>query len=180
MPLSRRNLIGFFVACGLSVPAATQAEVPSVSFASIDGGDIALGDFRGRPVMIVNTASRCGFTPQYDGLQKLYDSYSASGLVVLAVPSDSFNQELETEADVAAFCELNYNLSLPMTEITPVRGPNAHPFYRWLEDAHGVKPRWNFTKVLLDGDGRYVAHFGSSTRPTSPIVLRQIEALLSS
>lgn len=180
MLLSRRALIAISLAAGVGVPMRGLTDVPDFSFASIDGGTLALSDWRGGPVLVVNTASRCGFTPQYDGLQALHDQYSSQGLVVLTVPSDSFNQELSSEAEVAEFCELNFNLTLPMTEITPVRGRDAHPFYQWLADAHGVAPRWNFTKVLLDADGRYVAHFGSTTRPNAPSVTRQIEALLPS
>ncbi|MDJ0859092.1 MAG: glutathione peroxidase [Dinoroseobacter sp.] len=178
--MSRRALIAASLAAGVVSPAFSQAKAPDFTFASIDGGEISLSELRGRPVLVVNTASRCGFTPQYDGLQALHDRYSGQGLYVLTVPSDSFNQELSTEAEVAEFCELNFNLTLPMTEITPVRGPKAHPFYRWLASTHNVAPRWNFTKVLLDADGRYIADFGSTTRPTSPALTRQIEALLSS
>ncbi|WP_425090783.1 glutathione peroxidase [Tropicimonas sp. S265A] len=180
MTLSRRTMILSALAGSVVSPALARAEVPAMSFPSIDGGMIDLADLRGNPVLVVNTASRCGFTPQYDGLQALHDTYSARGLVVLTVPSNSFNQELASEAEVAEFCELNYNLTVPMTEITPVRGPQAHPFYRWLNDVHGVAPRWNFTKVLLDANGQYVAHFGSTTRPTAPVLTRQIEALLAS
>jgi len=159
--------------------ARGQAETGAFGFDSIDGGRIELSAFRGRPVLVVNTASQCGFTPQYDGLQALHRIYGPQGVLVLAVPSDSFNQELASEEEVATFCEVNYNLTLPMTTITPVRGQRAHPFYRWLAQSHGVSPRWNFTKVLLDGQGAYVAHFGSRTRPTAPVLTAQIEALLA-
>lgn len=155
------------------VPEAAQ------SFASIDGGTLRLSDWRGHPVLVVNTASRCGFTDQYEGLQALQDRYGAEHLAVITVPSDSFNQELATAEDVAAFCEINYGLDLPMTDITPVRGPQAHPFYQWLEAEEGVAPTWNFTKVLLDADGAYVAHWGPTTRPTAPRLTREIDALLS-
>lgn len=179
MPVSRRLLLAMALGAMSLGVHRSHASVTGMSFASIDGGDIPLESLRGRPVLIVNTASRCGFTPQYDELQALYDHYKEDGLVVLAVPSNSFNQELETEAEVAEFCELNYSLTLPMAEITAVTGPNAHPFYNWLAVEHGVRPRWNFTKVLLDGEGRYVTHFGSTTRPMAPVVTRQIDALLS-
>ncbi|MFN3937072.1 MAG: glutathione peroxidase [Gemmobacter sp.] len=147
-------------------------------FASIDGGDIDLADWAGRPVLVVNTASRCGFTRQFDDLQALYDRFRDRGLVVLAVPSGDFRQELATNAEVAAFCAVNFDLDLPMTEITRVRGPDAHPFYRWLEQTHGFVPAWNFNKVLLDGKGRMVGTWGSATRPTSGPLVRAIEPLL--
>ena len=98
-------------------------------FKSADGGVINLEDFRGTPVLVVNTASRCGFTGQLEGLQKLSDSYQEQGLTVLAVPSNDFNQELATIEAVKEFCSVNYNLTLPMTDITSVRGKNAHPFF---------------------------------------------------
>lgn len=148
------------------------------TFDSIDGGKIRLSDLRGGPVLIVNTASQCAFTKQYDGLQELYDRYRAQGLTVLAVPSDDFRQELANGEQVKEFCAINFDLTLPMTDITPVRGGDAHPFYRWLLASEGVKPKWNFSKVLLDADGAFVANFGSMVRPTAPKLTRAIEAEL--
>ncbi len=148
-------------------------------FASIDGGRLDLAAWKGRPVLVANTASLCAFTPQYDELQALYDTYRDRGLVVLAVPSGDFRQELGSEAEVREFCELNYDLDLPMTEITHVRGPRAHPFYAWLRRAHGFEPAWNFNKVLLAPDGSLAATWGSMARPMSRPVRRKIEALLA-
>ncbi|PTW49755.1 glutathione peroxidase [Rhodovulum kholense] len=147
-------------------------------FASIDGGEIDLAAFHGQPVLVVNTASQCGFTPQYDGLQALQDRYGPRGLVVLAVPSDDFKQELADEAAVKEFCEVNFGLTLPMTEITHVKGPEAHPFYRWMAEAHGFTPGWNFNKVLLDGEGHPVATYGAFTTPKSAELTARIESLL--
>ncbi len=128
---------------------------------------------------MANTASQCAFTPQYDELQALYDAYRDRGLVVLAVPSDDFNQELATEEKVKEFCELNYDLDLPMTEITHVRGGQAHPFYQWVKAQTGFAPAWNFNKVLIGPDGQVVATYGSVMRPMSRKMRGQIEALLS-
>lgn len=150
----------------------------SFSFASIDGGTLALDDWRGRPVLVVNTASLCGFTPQYAGLQALYDRYRDRGLVVLAVPSDDFRQELDSAGEVKDFCELNYGLDLPMADITHVTGSAAHPFFRWLKDTHDFAPGWNFNKVLIGPDGAFVAGWGSVTRPESKAIVAEIEALL--
>ncbi|MBN2906034.1 MAG: glutathione peroxidase [Rhodobacteraceae bacterium] len=160
-------------------PAAVRAE-NGFRFASIDGGEIALDDYLGHPVLVVNTASECGFTPQYEGLQVLYERYGPQGLVVLAVPSDDFRQELSSEAKVKEFCEVNFGLTIPMTEITHVKGPKMHPFYRWLFDTRGFKPSWNFNKVLLGPDGKVVETWGSFTKPTDAKLTRRIEALLSS
>lgn len=168
------------LALGLTVaaPAARAVPAPAFSFESIDGGEFALDSFRGRPVLVVNTASRCGFTGQYDGLQSLHEQYGPAGLVVLAVPSNDFRQELASEAAVRDFCETNFDLTLPMTTITRVTGADAHPFYRWLRAEHGFSPSWNFNKVLLGPEGELVATYGALTRPTSRDLTGRIEALL--
>ena len=148
------------------------------SFESIDGGTVSLEEWRGGPVLVVNTASQCAFTRQYSALQKLYDDFRDRGLVVLAVPSDSFRQELDSAEAVKDFCELNYDLDLPMTDITPVTGPQAHAFYRKVKQETGFEPRWNFNKILLDPDGQVVATWGSAVKPGSSRVRREIEAYL--
>ncbi|WP_439523452.1 glutathione peroxidase [Marivita sp.] len=148
------------------------------SFASMDGGEIDLADWRGQPVLLVNTASRCGYTPQYDGLQALYDTYRDQGLVVLAIPSNDFRQELASNADVQDFCEVNFGLTFPMTTITSIRGDAAHPFYKWLEAEAGFTPGWNFNKVLIAPDGSVAATFGSNARPMSRPVTSAITGLL--
>ena len=150
----------------------------SFSFANIDGGTHQFDDWQGRPILLVNTASQCGFTDQYNGLQDLYDQYRDAGLVVLAVPSDDFNQELDTAAEVKEFCELNYATDLPMTDIAGVRGPGAHPLYAWIRKASGFQPAWNFNKVLIAPDGQVVATFGATVRPTASRITRRIEELL--
>ncbi len=159
-------------------PAIAAATPLSGTFASIDGGTYDLEEWRGKPVLVVNTASRCGFTKQYDDLQALQDRYGDDGLVVLAVPSNDFRQELGTDAEVKDFCEVNFNLTLPLTTITPVTGDAAHPFYAALRD-QGFEPEWNFNKVLLDGEGNLVSTWGATSRPTSPKITREIEALLN-
>lgn len=176
MPTRRLFLGG--MAAMVAVPV--RADVGGFTFPSIDGGTYRLGDWSGRPVLVVNTASLCGFTYQYEGLQALQDRYAAAGLVVLAVPSGDFRQELASEEDVKEFCEVTFGLTLPMTEITSVRGPQAHPFYRWLDRTHGFTPRWNFNKVLIGPDGSFVEAFGSNVRPTAPKLVRAIEGQLAS
>ncbi len=148
------------------------------SFASMDGGEIDLADWRGQPVLVVNTASRCGYTPQYDALQALYDTYRDQGLVVLAIPSNDFRQELASNADVQDFCEVNFGLTFPMTTITSIRGDAAHSFYKWLEAEAGFTPGWNFNKVLIAPDGSVAATFGSNARPMSRPVTSAITGLL--
>ena len=158
---------------------ATQAGAKQLTgtFASIDGGSLAIEDWIGQPILVVNTASRCGFTQQYDDLQTLYETYQDRGLVVLAVPSDDFRQELSSNEDVKDFCEVNFGLTIPMTEISSVRGRDAHPLYQSLRQA-GFEPRWNFYKALIGPDGTLVEGWGSTTSPLAPKVTRRIEALL--
>ncbi|MEM7212120.1 MAG: glutathione peroxidase [Pseudomonadota bacterium] len=165
--------------CGMAKAGPDTAH--AYSFVDIDGGVIDLAQFRGRPLMIVNTASRCGFTYQYDGLQALYDRYRERGFVVLTVPSDDFGrQELESETAVKAFCAVNFKLDLPMTSITRVRGRDAHPFYKWARGQLGPAnaPRWNFHKYLVDGNGALVEAFSSQIEPESAAVLTTVETLL--
>jgi glutathione peroxidase len=148
-------------------------------FDSIDGGTIDLDAFKGRPVLVVNTASLCGFAPQFDDLQALHDQYSKRGLVVLAVPSDDFKQELGSAEEVKEYCAANFDLTIPMTDITPVTGAQAHPFYAWLAKDEGFVPGWNFNKVLLGAEGEVLGTWGSVTKPTSRAIVDKITPLLT-
>jgi glutathione peroxidase len=148
-------------------------------FDSIDGGTIKMNDWAGQPILVVNTASRCGFTQQYDELQALYDQYRGRGLVVLAIPSNDFRQELATNEDVAEFCEVNFNLDIPMTTITPVKGAQAHPFYQWVAQSTGFVPNWNFNKVLIAPDGSVADTFTSRVSPTSQQITSKIKGFLA-
>ncbi|SLN46634.1 glutathione peroxidase [Roseisalinus antarcticus] len=176
----RRRLIAVLAAavCAPAAFGATGAVVPDAPFPSIDGGEISLAEFRGRPVLLVNTASLCAFTPQYEGLQAMWERYRDAGLVVLAVPSDDFRQELSSDAEVKDFCALTFGLDLPMTTISSVRGPQAHPVYRWLA-GQGVVPGWNFHKVLIGRDGTVLGQWPASVRPMSAPVTRAVEAALA-
>jgi glutathione peroxidase len=173
-----RSLTLVFTLLAAPVLAGTTPEPPSFSFANIDGGTIELDDWKGQPILVVNTASRCGFTPQYDGLQELYDTHREAGLVVLTVPSNDFRQELATAEQVAEFCAVNFGLTLPMTDITPVTGPGAHPFYAWLKETQGFEPKWNFNKVLIGPEGEVVATWGSTTRPMSAPITEAVAPYL--
>jgi glutathione peroxidase len=179
MDLHRRSLILALIAAPLAWTAqAASPTSPSSVFPSIDGGTLDLADFRGGPVLIVNTASRCGFTPQFDGLQALWERYRGRGLTVVGVPSKSFGQELDSAAAVKDFCEVNFAIDFPMTGLVEVTGPQAHPFYLWAAE-QGRAPTWNFHKVLLDGDGNIVAGFDQFTEPDDPDLIAAIEPLLA-
>ena len=135
--------------------------------------------YRGKVILVVNTASKCGFTGQYEGLEKLYDDYGDRGLVVLGFPSNDFaNQEPGTEDQIRDFCRLTYSVEFPMFEKTHVKKSNADPFFRYLGEQTGVYPKWNFYKYLIDRDGRVVETFSSITSPQSGKMIRAIENLL--
>lgn len=175
--MQRRTFLAALAAVAVGGAARAGGTVADFSFASIDGGALSLATFRGGPVLMVNTASRCAFTPQYDALQALYDRYRGRGLTVLGVPSNSFRQELADAGAVKEFCEVNFAIDFPMTGLAEVTGADAHPFYRWAA-AQGAKPSWNFHKILLDGEGRIAGQFATSVRPDAPEVIAAIEALL--
>ena len=155
-----------------------NAEIPYTIFKSIDGGIIDTNNWRGKPYLIVNTASKCGFTRQYAPLQKLYDRFHDQGLQMIAVPSDDFNQELDTDQEVKAFCELTYGIDMPMSVTTSVKGDKAHPFFKSLKEESGFVPSWNFNKVLIDRDGNLAATWGSTTNPMSTKIITAIKASL--
>ena len=165
-------------ALAICAAAPLSAATDASTFTSIDGGTLSLDDWTGQPVLVVNTASMCGYTPQFTALQELYDTYRERGLVVLAVPSDDFNQELSTASEVKDFCELQYGIDLPMTDITHVRGAAAHPFFKDVAAQTGFVPGWNFNKILLDGQGRVVGTWGSPVDPMGEAITDGVEALL--
>jgi glutathione peroxidase len=155
-----------------------NAEIPYTIFKSIDGGIIDTNDWRGKPYLIVNTASKCGFTRQYAPLQKLYDRFHDQGLQMIAVPSDDFNQELDTDQEVKAFCELTYGIDMPMSVTTSVKGDKAHPFFKSLKEESGFVPSWNFNKILIDADGELVQTWGSTTNPMSAKIISAVKSTL--
>lgn len=159
---------------GFQAKAADPA--PSFVFDSIDGGSYDTAAWRGKPVLVVNSASMCGYTPQYTDLQALSDLYGDKA-VVLAVPSNDFNQELASEAEVKEFCALNYDLTLPMTTIQHVAKGAVHPFYAWVRDSQGFEPGWNFNKVLIGPDGAFVQAWGSNAKPMGAVKAKMDEVI---
>ncbi|MEO0398071.1 MAG: glutathione peroxidase [Pseudomonadota bacterium] len=162
--------------------AIAQSSAHDFSFISIDGAPMPLSRFAGQPVLIVNTASLCGFTKQYAGLQSLYETYADKGLIVLGVPSNDFGgQEPGANAEIKGFCEANFNIRFPLTEKTTVTGANAHPFYRWARETLGAEaaPKWNFHKYLIGPDGALIAAFDSATTPQSNRITDAVDAAVS-
>ena len=146
----------------------------------ISGETIDFSEFKNKVVLVVNTASYCGFTKQYEELQVLWDKYSKKGLVVLAVPSNSFNQEKNNNSDVKEFCEVNFNITFPLSVITEVKGNNAHEIYKWAKSNHGnsAVPKWNFYKILINKEGKIEDTFSSLTKPLSNKIINKIESIL--
>ena len=162
----------------ISSAAPALTDIGAFSFGSIDGGSLNLSDYKGKAILVTNTASRCGFTNQYADLEQLHNSYKQRGLVVIAVPSNDFNQELSSNSKVKEFCDVSFGLTVPMTEVTSVRGKKAHPFFSWLKKEHGFQSKWNFYKVLLDKSGRFHSSYNSFTKPNSPSLLKVVDEVL--
>ncbi len=147
---------------------------------SISGEIINFKDYENKVVLIVNTASYCGFTNQYEDLQKLWDMYKSKGLIVLGIPSNSFNQEKKDNSEIKKFCEVNFNINFPLSSITDVKGKNSHELFKWAEKNHGKSaiPKWNFHKILINKEGKIEDTFTSFTKPTSKKIIIKIENIL--
>jgi glutathione peroxidase len=152
------------------------------SFTTLIGEEpLPLSQFKGKVLLIVNTASKCGFTKQYEGLEALYEKYKDKGLVIIGVPSNDFGkQEPGTSEEIASFCKLNYGVTFPMTSKQVVSGDAAHPFYKWARETlgFGTAPKWNFHKYLVDKNGRLIDYFNSTTAPDEKNLIDAIESLL--
>ena len=137
-----------------------------------------LCEYSGNVILVVNVASRCGYTPQYAGLQRLYTKFKEDGLTIIGIPSRDFFQEFSAESKVAEFCSTEYGVEFPMFATAKVKGKKAHPFYKKLIAASGKEPRWNFAKYLIGRDGQVIGHYKSSVTPESERLVSAIQALL--
>ena len=149
-------------------------------FKDIDGNDLKLKDYKGKVLLVINVASKCGFSGQYKGLQEVWDTYKDKNFVLIGIPSNDFYQEYKDEKDIKNFCERTFGVDFPMTSITSVRGKDAHPFYKWAKLTYGNKtvPKWNFHNILIDKNGKVVETYSSMTKPTSEKVISKINSLL--
>ena len=147
---------------------------------SINGEIIKFSEYKDKTILIVNTASYCGFTSQYEELQELWDKYKSKGLIVLGVPSNSFNQEKKNNSEIKEFCKVNFNINFPLSTITEVKGNNAHNLFKWAKDNHGKSaiPKWNFHKILINKEGKVEDTFSSFTKPMSEKLVNKIEKIL--
>jgi glutathione peroxidase len=180
----RRQVLAL-VACALASPAFAQSPAMSRTtayaffFAGLEGGDIRLADYAGKPILVVNTASFCGYTPQYAGLQQLWTRYRARGLMVIGVPSNDFGgQEPGGPAEIAKTAHAEYKTTFPLTAKADVKGAAVHPFFRWAALQKLAAPSWNFHKYLIGRDGQIKASFPSAVAPTDPRVIAAIEKAL--
>lgn len=185
MSLTRRILLAATLGAAFLGQSSARADdvvgAHAFTFNSIDGRPLSLGDFAGKAVLVVNTASQCGFTPQYEELQALWEEYRGRGLVVLGVPSNDFGgQEPGSEAEIKQFCTANFAIDFPMTAKQRVKGPEAHPFYAWAGERAGMlgRPRWNFHKYLIGPDGSFAGWFASTTAPSAGRLRAAVEAAL--
>lgn len=185
----RSLIMGMLIMFSLFPSAKAENNVRSHSaydftFKRLTGGEpLALEEFKNHVMLVVNTASKCGFTGQYEGLQTLYETYKDQGLVIVGVPANDFGgQEPGSEKDIAGFCQLNYGVTFPMTSKTVVSGDNAHPFYKWIKKELGFAsaPKWNFHKYLIGRDGTPIDFYMSTTAPDSSKLRKAIEQALSS
>ncbi len=152
-------------------------------FKDLDGSTLSLSEYKDKVIVVVNVASQCGFTKQYEDMQKVWSEYQKKGVVMLGVPSNDFgNQEPGNNEDIKNFCEAKFGISFPMTEKVIVKGTEAHPFYVWARENHGKSaiPKWNFHKIIVGKDGKIAETFSSITRPTSNKFIRTLEKLIKS
>ena len=164
-----------------STGSKTYAEIAyNFKFNGIDGKQINLADYENKVLVVVNVASRCGFTPQYSDLQKVWEDYKDKNVIILGVPTNNFKQEPGSNKEIKDFCETNFNINFPMTEKIDVIGKNAHPFFKWAREnyGNGAIPKWNFHKIIVGKDGKVANTFSSITRPSSEKFRKAIEKLI--
>ncbi len=173
-----RFLIGVLFMLATNAFAADCPALLNHQFKTLQGNTINLCDYRGKPILVVNTASKCGFTPQFEKLEGLYGRYKDNGLLVIGFPSNDFKQELTSDSEIGSFCKLTYGVKFPMVSKGSVKGENANPFYKQLIKASGTEPQWNFHKYVISADGKTVQSFKSGVEPDDAAILKLIEPAL--
>ena len=173
-------IILFMFSIFSKVAAGNNGNAYDFEFNSLDGGSIKLSQYEGKIIVVVNVASRCGYTPQYEDLQNLWTEYKNKNLVVLGIPTNNFRQEPGNNKEIKDFCETNFGITFPMTEKINVIGNNSHPFYKWARNDYGIGaiPKWNFHKIIIGKNGKVADTFSSITKPTSKKFLKVIDSLI--
>ncbi len=170
-----------FAAAALASGTALAGTCPTLldhQFKTVQGKAVNLCDYADRPILVVNTASRCGFTPQFTKLQAMYDAYQAKGLMVVGFPSNDFRQELSTNKAVGEFCLVNYGVKFPMMELSSVKGESANPLFKELAQMTGTQPGWNFHKYLIAPGGKEAYSFATRTEPDAPEIMGKLKLML--
>ena len=167
-------MISFFS----KVLAGNNGTAYDYEFNSIDGGQIELRDYKNKVIVIVNVASRCGYTPQYEGLQNIFVKYKSTDLTIIATTSNSFNQEFDNAEDIKKICLVNYGVGFITSSPLNVKGNDSHPIYKWIKTEYKKSPKWNFYKYLFDRKGKLVDSWSSITKPDSSKIIRKIEKLI--
>ena len=178
-----KTLIFFLIIAimGTSVNADNNKLAYDFEFIDLDGSTIKLSEYKNKVIVIINVASQCGCTNQYEDMQKIWEKYQSKGIVILGVPSNDFGkQEPGSNEEIKNFCEAKFGISFPMTEKVMVKGPEAHPFYVWARENHGKSaiPKWNFHKIIIDKEGKINETFTSITNPSSKKFIKALEKLI--
>ena len=171
-------MLSFF---GNKVTASYEKLAYEFQFKDLDGSSLSLSEYKGKIIIVVNVASQCGFTKQYEDMQNIWEKYQSQGIVMIGMPSNDFGkQEPGSSKEIKDFCEAKFGISFPMTEKITVIGPNAHPFYIWARENHGKSaiPKWNFHKIIINKDGKIAETFTSITNPSSRKFIRALEELI--
>ncbi len=175
-----RILLVFLIMISINnnINATDNINLYDFSFEDIDGNQVELEKFTGKPILVVNTASRCGFTPQYANLQNLFLEYKDSDLTIIATTSNSFSQEYLNTEDIKKICLVNYGVGFVTSSPMNVKGDDAHPLYNWINIKYDKSPKWNFFKYLFDREGELVDSWSSMTKPDSPKITKKIDKLI--
>lgn len=176
--MTRRSVLAVTTGV-LTMAAGKQQTAWDFSFPAIEGGTLDLAAFKGRVLLVVNTASFCGYTYQYEGLEKLHNARSPAGLTVIGVPSQDFNQESADNATVKAFCDTHFGIDFPLATVSHVKGAMAAPFYAWVNTQRNWQPQWNFNKVLIGRDGQIIGTYGSGEEPGGRALTAAIDGALA-
>ena len=162
----------------MSILANENLNIYDFEFVDIDNNNIELSKFEGKPVLLINTASRCGFTPQYEGLQNLFLKYRKTDLIIIATTSNSFNQEYTSSEEIKKICLVNYKVGFVVSSSINVKGNNAHPLYKWIKEKYDKQPKWNFFKYLFNSKGELMDSWSSITKPDSKKITNKIDKLI--
>jgi len=162
----------------MKILAKENLSVYDFNFVDIDNNIVELSKFKGKPILLINTASRCGFTPQYKGMQNLFINYKKTDLTIIATTSNSFNQEYSSAEEIKKICLVSYDIGFIVSNPINVNGKNSHPLYKWINEKYGKKPKWNFYKFLFNRKGELIESWSSMTKPDSKKIIKNIDKLI--